>query len=376
MQNKKSVQNKKYVRDKKYVREKNIHSKRVAKLKDVLKEKKLQAFLTVSMENVFYLTGFTGSDGVFYVDDEHVILFTDSRYELQCKKEVKDAEVVIYKKKKEAFDSIDNMKGSIIGFNSNKVTHYFYRVLKKLLKGKKLKDCGGVVEGLRQIKDIHEINIIKKGITRARKSFKEVLQDLKEGVSELYLKNKLESLIRTNGCEKESFDTIVVSGRNSALIHGRPTSKKIKKGEFILIDYGVRYDNYCTDETYTVMLGEPDKKQRKIYDIVKKAQSLAISKIKDGISSKYIDNAAREYIKKSGYGNNFMHGLGHGIGIEVHEAPALTRCEDYVLKEGMVITIEPGIYIEDFGGIRIEDMVYITKTGCEKLTRGKKRLNI
>jgi Xaa-Pro aminopeptidase len=353
----------------------DVHSARIRKLREILKGKKVDAFLAISLDNIFYLTGFTGSSGILYVGKNDATLFTDSRYSLQTKTEVKEAKVAIYENKKQFLDNLKKLKGNLIGFTSNNITHRQYNSFKKNLKGSKLKDLGAVIEGLRQIKDQHELKIIKSAIKKAEKSLDETFLTLKEGDSELDIKNRLEGRIRENGCEKESFDTIVVAGRNSALIHGRPSTKKIKKGDLLLIDYGVRYKNYCTDKTCTVVLGEPKVRQRKIFDIVMEAKRCAIAGLKDGVSSKHIYSLAMDYINKNGYGKYFLHGLGHGVGIQVHEPPMLSPVVDSILKEGMIITIEPGIYIENFGGIRLEDMVYITKTGSKILTKSQISIN-
>lgn len=358
------------------MRVKNIHSDRISRLRDNIKEKKVDAFLVVKNENIFYLTGFTGSSGLLYVDAENSILFTDSRYSLQCEREVKDSKVVIYKEKKEIFSKLNQFKSKIIGFNSFNMLYYQKKTFSSEFKGKKLKDIGGAVEKLRRIKDSHELKVIKDAIVIADMALNETISAMRVGEREVDVKNRLESKMRMNGADKESFDTIVVSGRNSALIHGRPSSRKIKDGDLVLIDFGVKYKNYCTDMTRTFVLGEPSKKQRIIYDVVQEAKRLAISELKDGVSSSYVYNIAKEHITSIGYGDKFTHGLGHGIGIEVHEEPALTYVKDAILREGMIVTIEPGVYIEKLGGIRIEDMLYITKTGCVNLTKGQKELSI
>ncbi len=352
-----------------------IHANRISKLRELLIKKKVDAFITVSMENIFYLTGFTGSDGILLVAGDRCVLFTDTRYMLQVREEVKSAKVLIYKDKTGALSDLQNeATGDIIGFNSVKISHYLYKDIRRALKGKRLKDCGATVERLRQIKDAAELRTIKEAVKRAERSYDAVFKSIAVGDSESDIKARLECEFRKSGCEKESFDTIVVSGKNSVLVHGSPTMRKIRGGDFVLIDYGVKYKRYCTDMTRTFVAGEPSPKQRKIYNIVREAQRLAIAQLRDGVSSKHIDNTAREYIARSGYGDYFLHGLGHGVGIEIHEPPALSQNSDCVLKEGMVLTIEPGVYIENFGGIRIEDMVYITKTGSVMLSKGAKEL--
>ncbi|MFC1855844.1 M24 family metallopeptidase [Thermodesulfobacteriota bacterium] len=358
------------------MQEPSIHFERITKLREILKSKGVSSFLTTKRENFFYLTGFTGSAGVFYTDLEESYLFTDSRYLIQSKNEVSGSEVIIYKKGAEVYERLKKMKQKEIGFNPANISFNLYNTILESLPKVKLKGVGGVVEGLRMIKDEHELKILKEAITIAEKSLVETLASLEVGDTEISIKNRLECAMRNNGGEKESFDTIVVSGENSALIHGRPSNKSIKEGELILIDFGVKHKNYCSDKTHTVMLGEPTKEQRKVYDIVKKANEIAIAEIKDGVSIKHIDSIARDYIKKSGYGDYFLHGLGHGIGLEVHEMPLISSLNKTILKEGMVITVEPGIYMENFGGIRLEDMIYITNTGAKKLTTASSRLEL
>ncbi len=357
-----------------------IHTNRLENIRALLKEKKVDAFVTFSRENIFYMTGFTGSSGMFFVSADQSVLFTDSRYSIQSKKEVKDSTIIIYKKQSDAYDMINDMKGETIGFCASNISFYSYRLLKKSLNGWRLKDCKKLVERLRQVKDNHELSVMKSAIRKATRSLEATLKTINEriddGITELDIKCILESEMRRNGAEKESFDTIVLSGRNSALVHGRSSGKKLKRGELILIDYGVRYKNYCSDETRTFVIGEASQRQKDIYEVVSEAQRLAISELRDGVCSKHIDSIARDHIKKCGYGDHFLHGLGHSLGIEVHESPSFTPTYDYIVKEGMVLTVEPGIYIENFGGIRIEDMVYITKTGSKVLTCSPSMLSL
>jgi Xaa-Pro aminopeptidase len=219
-----------------------------------------------------------------------------------------------------------------------------------------------------------EIEMIKKAQQITDKTFSYILSFIKPGVKELDIACEIEYYMKKNHAQGPAFETIVASGLRSSLPHGRPSKKKLALGDFITLDFGACYDFYCSDMTRTVFLGKPTNKQIDIYNVVLEAQKIAIDKIKPGLLGKNIDEAARSFIQQKGFGGCFGHSLGHGVGIEIHEFPRLSPKGEAELLPGMVVTVEPGIYIEDYGGIRIEDMVVITSEGCQNLTQSQKEI--
>ena len=298
------------------------------------------------------------------------IFFTDSRYAEQAKIQVKKGyNIIIYKKFEQAFKNIlkeENIKK--IGFESKNLTYYQY-ISYSGISNIKLIPLDNVVEKLRLKKKKQEISKIKKAIEISEKSLKNIYFNLFEkNIREIDFKLLLEQEMIKNGGEDVSFPTIVVSGARSSLIHGAPCRKKIDKSTTIIIDFGVKYSGYCSDKTVTFFNKKSCKQIKNVYNIVKDAKNFAIDSIKHGKKAKDIDMVAREYIDKKGFGKYFTHSLGHGVGIEVHEAPTLSPISEDVLEQGMVFTIEPGVYIEGEFGIRLEDMIYIGETSVEVLT--------
>ncbi len=226
------------------------------------------------------------------------------------------------------------------------------------------------------IKDKEEIIKMKKAAQITTESLKDVFEIIKPGVRELDIASELAYTMRKKGAQKEAFETIVVSGERSSLPHGKPSEKKIDEGEFITIDMGANYQNYNSDLTRTIIMGKENKKQKEIFSIVLKAQKAALDFLKPGVKCKEVDSVARNIIAKKGYGKYFGHGLGHGVGLDIHELPRVSFSDDTVLLPGMVVTIEPGIYLPEVGGARIEDSVLITEAGYEILTWFPKILNL
>ena len=230
------------------------------------------------------------------------------------------------------------------------------------------------IDHLRMIKDEEEIRNIKKATNIASKCYNHILDFVKPGMKEITVSNEMIRYMKEEGASKEAFDFIVASGKRGAMPHGTASNKTIKEGEFVTLDYGCVYNGYCSDITRSFMVGEASKEMKKIYNIVKKAQMLAVKAVKAGVRASDIDKVARDYITSKGYGKYFSHSTGHGVGIEVHDPIAISKNSDLVLEENMVITIEPGIYIPSLGGIRIEDDVLVNKDGCEILTKATKKL--
>ncbi|MDP2929422.1 MAG: Xaa-Pro peptidase family protein [Candidatus Omnitrophota bacterium] len=343
---------------------------RLNNLKVELKKTGLDAILITNATNAAYLSGFKGSDSLIIITPDSQFFLTDSRYT------------------EEAGDSI-------IGFTIVEVTTSIYDVVSKIAKGnglrkigfeslnlpydaaKRLEDCirpaklipvKNIVEILRVIKDAGEIERIKDSVHTAKDVLKTTLKSLRAGVSEQFLSDAIECEFIKNGVEK-AFETIVACGRNCSKPHARPTCEVIAKNDSVMIDMGCRLNLYNSDITRMIFVGKVKNKIKEIYGIVGSAQSKAIEKIRPGRRISEIDSAGRDYIVKKGYGKFFGHSMGHGVGMDVHEEPSISKRNNGVLKPGMVFTIEPAIYLPKISGVRIEDMVLVTDKGCEVITK-------
>lgn len=330
--------------------------------------KENQGLLVIKKENKFYLSNFTGSGGYLLITSKKKYILIEGKYEKQAQEQCKEFSIVVLKDKNfvQCLREICERDGvEELIFEENTVVYSLYKKLQKLPF--KLIESEDLVENRRIIKKYDEIEKLKKSCDIAQKAIKRALDEFKINMSEKDLADNIERNAKKLGAEKIDF-IIVVSGKRGALPHGRPTDKKIKLGELITIDFGCIYKGYHSDITRTYSVGEVNLKLKEIYRVVKEAQQLGVSMIKPEINTKDIDKAVREYIKNAGFGECFVHGLGHGIGIEGHEKPFLNEYENSVLKAGMVLTIEPGIYIPELGGVRIEDTVLVTNDNYELLT--------
>jgi Xaa-Pro aminopeptidase len=326
--------------------------------------------LFVSLENIRYLCGFTGSDGAFVITQKESFFLTDSRYWTQADEEVKGSRIIRYKKKMEGiFSLLFDLKLREIGFESAFLPFSAYQFLTaRLADEAKLIPLEDELKNLRAVKDTHELTLIRRAIDISSNAFFRITEILKEGVVEQEVALEMESIMKRNSADAIGFDIIIASGKRSALPHGKASGKRIEKGDFILIDFGSGFQGYHSDQTRTVVCGNPSPEQQKIYQIVKEAHDQAIEKVRPGIPIGEVDRAARDHIRNQGYGEYFGHGTGHGIGLAVHEDPVVNSENKGLLQEAMVFTIEPGIYIPDRGGVRIEDMVLVTPHGVEVLT--------
>ncbi len=329
------------------------------------------------LPNVRYLTGYSGSSGSIFITRKTATFITDFRYKDQSKKEVKGCRIIISKKNpvtaladiKEA--QSHNMR---IAIEAHRLTAAQKTLLSQTLPNAILVDTQNMVEDLMVCKETAEIANIKKAVEISDIAFERILGILKPGLREKDVAAEMEYQMKMLGADKEAFETIVASGYRGALPHGTASDKKLKKGEFITFDFGALYNGYCSDITRTVVLGKADARQKKIYKIVEQAQLAGIRKVRSGVTGKDVDLAARQVIEKAGYGKEFGHGTGHGIGLEVHAAPRVSAMGTQLLKSNMVITIEPGIYISGWGGVRIEDDVVVKPKGCLVLNRAPKKL--
>ncbi|MDO3409527.1 Xaa-Pro peptidase family protein [Saccharibacillus sp. CPCC 101409] len=349
---------------------------RVNKLREAMAEKGLSAMFVASDINRRYLTGFTGSAGYVLITESGSYLLTDFRYMTQAPQQAKDFKVVEHAPK--VMETVKELLGSAgkLGFEQEHVTFATYQSYGEALKGVELVPVSGLVEGLRIFKDEGELSIMREAAVLADRTFSHILTKIRAGVTERELDLQMEMFMRENGATSSSFDTIVASGERSALPHGVASSRALQGNEFITFDFGALLNGYCSDVTRTVVLGEASGKHREVYGIVLEAQLNALDKIRPGMTGREADALTRDIIVSYGYGDNYGHSTGHGLGMEVHESPRLSKLSDDILKPGMVVTVEPGIYIPGFGGVRIEDDIVITETGIEIITSSPKELTL
>ncbi len=351
--------------------------KRISALKKLLKNQNLDAMIVSRNAHVRYLTGYTGSNGLLVVDQNRAHFFTDSRYDTQAHKQVKGAKITILSSSLAAgMQTIPGLKKpfTTVGYERDFATVNELEEFGRNLNGSLLAGARGLVESLSVVKEKSELELIEKAAVITDDAFAHILSYIKPGVREVELAAELEYFMKTNGSERPAFETIIASGARSALPHGLASSKRIAAGDFITFDYGATYRGYVADMTRTIVVGKASARQKKIYGIVLKAQKAALAKIKHGRMASDVDLAARNIITKAGYGRNFGHGTGHGIGFYVHVPPRVAHTSQDVLASGMVITVEPGIYIPQWGGVRIEDDVVVTKTGGRILNKSPKNL--
>ena len=351
---------------------------RLSLLRNRMTERGLDAFLVTDIANIFYLSGFTGSTAALIVSPNDSFLLVDSRYTTQAKGQCPIARVQEYAGKSTivaAAQLINDISPKTIAYEPDNLSVSTFRALRKTLdRSISLRSTRGIIEQLRSIKDMHEIELMRKAIAISDETYSVVTSKVHAGMSEKDVALLIDYTNRKLGADKDAFDTIAASGPNSACPHASPTDRILQVGDLLKMDYGARREKYNSDITRTVCIGEPTDKQKEIYSIVLDAQIKAIETIAPGKTGKEIDAIARDYIASRGYGDNFGHGLGHALGIHVHDGPGFSRLSNIVLKPGMVITVEPGIYIEGWGGVRIEDDILVTETGYEDLTNATKEL--
>lgn len=342
----------------------------------------IDGFLITNLKNLYYLSGFDGEGCALVLAKGKNYLLTDSRYTEHAQKESPDFEILTDDPKKKdarilALKKIFTQnKVKKIAFESNNLSYADFGKYSNSFKSIKLLPTENIIEKLRMIKDKEEIIKIKKAAQITTESLKDVFEAIEPGMRELDIASELAYNMRKKGALKEAFETVVVSGQRSSLPHGKPSEKKIEEKELITIDMGANYQNYSSDITRTILLGKENNKQKEIFSLVLEAQMAALEFLKPGVSCKEVDSIARKIITRGGYGEYFGHGLGHGVGLDIHELPRVSFSDDTVLQPGMVITIEPGIYLPEMGGVRIEDSVLITDESYEILTWFPKLLNL
>jgi Xaa-Pro aminopeptidase len=331
------------------------------------------AFLVLNIEgsdrvSLFYLTGFTG-EGALLLTQEGTTLLTDSRYTEQAKREIPALPVTEVKGSYlEGVADLCKERGiAKIAFAASRMSHATVLKLREMIEGE-LISCTDPVADLRRIKGPEEIDRIRDAVHLAEESLTTLMAEIEVGMSERELALRLEFIMRENGAEKVAFDLIVAAGENSALPHYQPGTQRIKEGDLLLFDIGARLNGYCSDMTRVFTVGRPTTQAQEIYGVVLAANMAGIAAVRAGESGVAIDAAAREVIAQAGHKEHFGHGLGHGVGLEVHEGPRLSPLSKDTLQPGMIVTVEPGVYLPGFGGVRIEDLVVVTEDGCEVLT--------
>lgn len=348
-------------------------NKRREKVVNIMNNMGLDGCIIKGMDNIFYLTGFKGSEATLLISKGEVFLLTDFRYITYAKETVKDAQVYEIKKDNDVLRELClKLEIKKMGFDGAHITYNMYERLKNSLKDIEFFPLKDEIEDIRKCKEADEITLMLEAIEIATNAFKEVIEEIKPGKTEKEIARTLDYTMERLGADKPSFDTIVASGERSALPHAIPTDKRLSKGEPVVIDFGAQKNGYCSDETCTILLGEVNGKINEIYKVVNDARMLGIEKARPGMPVKELDMIVRGYIEKAGYGTYFGHGTGHGIGIAVHESPSINTTSEGILEENMVITIEPGIYIPHIGGVRLEDMVFIGSNGVRVLTKIRK----
>ena len=348
-------------------------------MKDILEKKAVDAILVTDEYNFRYLSGF-GGEGILFIlkDEKHLI--TDSRYTLDAKEKAtkRGFKVWEYTRDNTINDILTQIMASHgvknVGFEDMNISYREYKKYTEAFKNITFKELGDELETLRMVKSDEELKLLEMAEHIGDMAFNDILPFIKPGISELSLAAEIEYAMKKRGAQGLSFDTIVAAGEGSASPHHVPTDYILKEGDFVTMDFGCRYKGYCSDMTRTVVIGKASEKQKEVYNTVLKAQQCALDELRAGKTGESIDRVARDIISKAGYGKYFGHGLGHSVGLFIHEEPRLSPAEKRTLKSGNIVTVEPGIYIEGFGGVRIEDMVAVTEDGYRNFASSPKQL--
>jgi Xaa-Pro aminopeptidase len=340
------------------------------------------ALLVTKPVNVRYLSGYTGSNGQLVIGSEDVFL-TDPRYEEQSSKECADLRREIYATSAKQIGESAGMYGALasvvtglgaraLGVEAGHVTLQMAAAIRGAMPSVKLTETTDVVEKLRLVKDAREVEALRTACSFADHALAELLGELREGMTEIEVAAILEDRMRRAGSQGLSFDTIAAFGEQAAEPHHHPTRRALKRGDMIKVDFGATWDGYHSDMTRTVAFGDPSDDMANIYELVRASQRAGVERVRAGVTNGDVDAATRGYLQERGY--DFGHGTGHGVGLEIHEAPTVRTGGTDVLEPGMVITVEPGIYVPGLGGVRIEDSVVVTEDGCDILTASPKEL--
>ncbi len=360
---------------------------RIEKLRGKMKEHGASFLFVTNTTNVRYLCGFSGSNGSILLGTDDAHFFSDGRYETQAKEQVEGAEIFIYGTPDEFCDALRKSLGTDrakIAFEASHVSvlrspqsgdgRPSVEELEGYFESHDLMPSKGWVEEIRRVKDEDEIRLIKVAAELADAGFAHIVERIEVGKTERELALELEFFMRKSGADGVSFELIVAAGERSALPHARPTDTLVEEGRYLLFDLGCKVAGYCSDLTRTVIVGSADERHREIYDLVLKAEEASLAAVRAGVTGLDLDRMARDIITDGGYGDAFSHGLGHGVGLDVHEEPRLSRISKDTLQTGNVVTVEPGVYLAGWGGVRIEDLVLVRPQGAEVLSAAPKEL--
>lgn len=356
-----------------------MKSNRLMQFRRVLKGRGIDAAVVSTKSNRYYLSGFTGTAALLYIDQEKAVLLTDFRYMEQANEQAKDFTIQQYNR--DVFGEIGSLMGNQsnlrIGFEEED-THKLYRLLSQAIKDRNvdLVAIDPIMRDIRQVKEEVEIKAIRSAAAIGDRGFQFLLDFIKPGVTERQIATELECYMKKEGAQDVSFETIIASGERSSLPHGVASDRILHVGDLVVMDFGCIYDYYCSDMTRTIGIGSLSEKQQEIYGIVKDAQQKALEAVRAGVMASRLDEIAREHIKKAGYGKAFGHALGHSVGLEIHEAPSISGTDETILTPNMIITIEPGIYLDGQFGVRIEDLVCVKNQGYELMNHATKELQI
>jgi Xaa-Pro aminopeptidase len=351
---------------------------RVTELRRRLARAEHEFLLVSGLPNVRYLTGFTGSSGFLLVAPDSLVLYTDGRYTIQARAQTHNVEVRISTGTVLAAVVQDLKRRRVrkLAFEQNRISFDNYQYLRRELRGRRFQALSGLVENLRMIKSSGEIDLIRASVDLNSAALDQVCRKARPSWSEARLASEIEHEMRKLGAEGAAFETIAASRERSALPHAQPTARKLHRNALIVVDHGAILDGYASDMTRMICFGRVDQRQRELFEAVGEAQLAAIDSVKAGVRAGTVDRSARKVLKKFKLEKAFSHSTGHGLGLEIHEAPRIGPKEDLRLRSGMVITIEPGAYVEGVGGVRIEDVVAVTSNGCEVLTKTPRDLRV
>lgn len=350
---------------------------KIERIRQRLHEESIDALLVTNPYNRRYMANFTGTAGVVFITKEEALFITDFRYVEQATEQAVGYTVVEQRRTvvEQVADEVVRLGVRTLGFEKDHMTYGEFEIFEEYVDAM-LVPVSGWVEQLRLIKTEDELEILQRAADIADETFEHICTYIRPGVSELDVANEMERYMRSLGATQSSFDSIVASGVRGALPHGVASDKLIEEGELVTLDFGALYNGYISDITRTVAVGEPSEQMKEVYEIVLAAQKRGVEQIRPGMKASEADQVVRDVIVEKGYGEAFGHSTGHGIGLEVHEMPALSSRNDTVLQCGMTVTVEPGIYLPGIGGVRIEDDIVLTETGNRRLTKSSKELRI
>lgn len=346
-----------------------MYKQRIHSLRQMLQSKGLQAGIITSYENYFYFSGFTGSNAVLVISGEKNFLFTDMRYKIQVSEEVMDYEIIIVKQNfyHNVCTFIEKLSYKAFGFEGEKMVAQQFISFQEIVQPDIIISISQPLSVLRSIKDTHEIELIRNGCKISDEVFVQLLNAITVGMTEMDILIELEKIKLEYGNEKPSFGTIVAAGNRSALPHAKATDNKVLQNDLVLVDYGMSLNGYMTDMTRSIWINQPSSQLQEIFHIVYESFEKVMRNVKPGMTGNELDDIVRQLFFETGYEQYSLKGLGHGVGLEIHEFPRVTLGSEDVIEKNMIITIEPGLYLPEVGGVRIEDTVLVTLEGCETL---------